>query len=105
MSISNRNDLSPPFMKELFTHVGTGRKTRTGGDKFLRPNVDTVHKGEHSLRSFGPILWNTMLPDKLKDCTSLDNFKECIKTWTPENCNCTLCKTYIDGVGYVNLFE
>ena len=63
-----KNDLSPPFMKELFTHVGTGSRSRTGGDRFLRPNVNTVHKGEHSLRSFGPILWNTMLPEKFKDC-------------------------------------
>ena len=100
-----KNDLSPPFMKEIFTHMGTARKTRLGGDRFLRPNVDTVHKGEHSLRSFGPILWNTMLPDSLKDCPSLDTFKECIKMWIPENCECTLCKTYIEGVGYVTLFE
>ena len=62
-----KNKLSPPFMQELFTHVGEGCSTRTGGDKFLRPNVDTVHNGEHSLRGFGPVLWNTMLPEKLKD--------------------------------------
>ena len=100
-----KNNLSPPFMQELFTHLGVGCGTRTGGDKFLRPNVDTVHNGEHSLRSFGPILWNTMLPKKIKDSESLEKFKECIKSWTPENCNCTLCKNYIEGVGYVNLFE
>ena len=91
-------------MKEILTHMGTGCKTRAGDDRFLRPNINKVHKGEHSLRSFGPILWNNMLPDNLKHCTSLDNFKECIKTWTPEHCNCTLCKNYID-VGYVDLFE
>ena len=92
-------------MQELFTYVGEGCGTRSGGDKFLRPNVDTVHNGEHSLRSFGPILWNTMLPKTLKDCVSLEKFKEGIKLWTPENCKCTLCKNYIEGIGYVSLFE
>ena len=85
--------------------MGEGCSTRTGGDKFLRPNVNTVYNGEHSLRGFGPILWNTMLPEKLKDSESLEKFKECIKSWTPENCNCKLCKIYIEGVGYVDLFE
>ena len=28
-----KNDLSPPFMKGIFNHIGTGRKTRMG-DKF-----------------------------------------------------------------------
>ena len=103
-----KNKLSPPFMQELFTHVGEGGGTRSGGDKFLRPNVDKVNKGEHSLRSFGPLLcvmWNTMLPDKLKSCESLENFKENVKSWIPDNCKCTLCKTYIEGVGYVVLFD
>ena len=100
-----KNKLSPPFMQELFTHVGEGGETRSGGDKFLRPNVDKVNKGEHSLRSFGPLLWNTMLPDELKSCESLENFKENVKSWIPDNCKCTLCKTYIEGVGYVVLFD
>ena len=100
-----KNKLSPPFMQELFTHVGEGGGTRSGGDKFLRPNVDKVNKGEHSLRSFGPLLWNTMLPDKLKSCESLENFKENVKSWIPDNCKCTLCKTYIEGLGYVVLFD
>ncbi len=100
-----KNKLSPPFMQELFTHVGEGGGTRSGGDKFLRPNVDKVNKGEHSLRSFGPLLWNTMLPDELKSCESLENFKDNVTSWIPDNCKCTLCKTYIEGVGYVVLFD
>ena len=99
-----KHDLSPPFMKEIFTHIGHGRETRMG-DKFYKPSVDTVHMGEHSLRVFGPKLWNTMLPEKLKDCSTLDNFKECVKSWVPDNCKCTLCKTYVEGVGYVDIFE
>ena len=93
-----KNNLSPPFMH---TYV-EGNRTRSGNG-FLRPTVNKVHHGEHSLRSFGPILWNTMIPKNLKDIESLEKFKYCIKNWSPDNCKCTLCRTYVEGVGYTVL--
>ena len=97
-------DLSPPFMKELFSYVGNDKGTRSG-DTFVRPKVDSVYKGEQSLRSFGPIVWNEMLPNKFKACQSLSEFKHNIKTWIPDDCPCKLCKTYIAGLGYVNVVD
>jgi ribonuclease P/MRP protein subunit RPP40 len=99
-----KNNLSPPFMKEIFEYNSNGRTTRMG-DKFARPNVNKVYSGENSLRSFGPIVWNTMLPENLKVCSTLAEFKNTIKSWIPNNCPCKLCKTYIKGVGFVELFE
>ena len=99
-----KNNLSQPFMKELFNFKVSGHDTRMG-DKFARPNVNTVYKGEHSLRSFGPIVWNTMLPEKYKVCTTLSEFKNSIKTWIPNNCPCILCKNYVQGLGYIEVFE
>ena len=75
------------------------------GDVFVRPHVESVKKGDRSLRSFGPIIWNTMLPERLKECTSLDKFKDCLRSWVPDNCPCELCKTYVPGLGYVSTFE
>ena len=97
-----KNDLSPPFMKDLFNEIV--RETRSG-TTFSRPNVETVKKGDRSLRSFGPIVWNTMLPDDLKICKSLDSFKNSIKSWKPDNCPCELCKVYVQGLGYTVLYE
>ena len=74
-------------------------------DTFRRPNVDSVKKGDRSLRSFGPIVWNEMLPNKLKECKTLTEFKNSVKTWTPDNCRCELCKTYIGGLGYTNVTD
>ena len=91
-------------MKDIFTHDGNQKGTRSG-DTFRRPNIDTVKKGDRSLRSFGPIVWNTMIPDKLKQCESLNDFQSSIKSWKPENCPCELCKTYVQGVGYVALCD
>ena len=99
-----KNNLSQPFMKELFNFKVSGHDTRMG-DKFARPNVNTVYKGEHSLRSFGPIVWNKMLPEKYKVCTTLSEFKNSIKTWIPNNCPCILCKNYVQGLGYIEVFE
>ena len=97
-----KHDLSPAFMKDIFSV--TTRETRSG-TSFTRPNVDTVKRGDRSLRSFGPIVWNNLLPNSLKECESLDKFKASIKSWKPSNCPCELCKTYVHGLGYTVLFE
>ena len=97
-----KHDLSPPFMKDIFSEID--RKTRSG-NSFSRPNVETVKRGDRSLRNFGPIVWNDMIPDSLKNCETLDKFKSSIKTWKPDNCPCELCKMYIKGLGYTVLSE
>ena len=71
------NGLSPPFMSEIFTHHDT-LGTRSG-DKLVRPNINTVNKGDRSLNSFGPIVWNTMLPEQLKSCANLATFKHSLR--------------------------
>lgn len=70
-----KNNLAPTTMQEIFEYRGSGRSTRMG-ETFGRPNVNKVSKGEMSLRNFGPIVWNTMLPENLKRCASLDDFKK-----------------------------
>ena len=99
-----KHDFSPSFMQDIFTLNKNSKGTRSG-DTFARPNVDSVKKGDRSLRSFGPIVWNDMVPEKLKLCKSLDEFKCSIKTWKPDNCVCELCKTYVQGLGYASLFD
>lgn len=99
-----KNNLSPPFMKENFQLRDSGHNTRMG-DTFFRPNVNTVHKGENSLRNFGPVVWNTMLPKHMKSCASLNEFKESIKSWIPNNCICRLCKHYITGLGFITVYD
>ena len=89
-------------MKDIFDQNSDSRATRMG-EKFVRPKVNKVYKGENSLRSFGPIVWNTMLPNKLKVCSSLAEFKNSLKSWTPSNCPCRLCKTFIKGVGFIKV--
>ena len=99
-----KNNLSPPFIQDIFEYKGHGRITRMG-DKFARPNVNKVYKGENSLRNFGPIVWNNILPQNLKECSSLLEFKNSIKSWIPNNCPCRLCKINVNGVGFLEVFD
>ena len=54
-----KNNTCPEFIKSLF-HRLPGR-TRSKA-LFHRQHVTKVYKGEYSIRSFGPIVWDTMVP-------------------------------------------
>ena len=82
-----KNNLCSPFLQELFSY---NEKTY----KILRPNVRTVKMGDGSIRSFGPIVWNTMLPNKIKESPNLNIFRDRIGSWVPEGCPCRLCKNH-----------
>ena len=98
-----KNGLAPEFI-EAFFKKHDGPTTRLNRD-FLRPNVDTVYNGQMSFKHFGPIVWDEMLPEKYKICTSLDKFKESLKDWIPLNCCCRLCRHYEQHVGFIDTFE
>ena len=40
---------------------------------------------------------------KLKLESSLRTFKDPIELWKPLHCPCKLCKTYINGVGFLQV--
>ena len=72
---------------------------------FIIPSVKSEYMGKHSLRYFGPVVWENLLPEKYKEIESLDKFKNEIKGWVPENCTCRLCKVYVRGLGFTNVTE
>jgi hypothetical protein len=98
-----KHDLSPPFMKEIFVSNST-RETRSG-NSLAKPHVNKEKTGVRTLENFGWTIWNTMLPKELKSCTSLDKFKESIKSWIPDNCDCVLCRINVKGVGRIKRSE
>ena len=82
-----KNDLSPPFMNEIFSY-------NEYREKFYLPYARTTKMGQGSIRIFGPIVWNTMLPKNVKDSPSLNVFKDRIKSWVPITCKCRLCNNH-----------
>ena len=54
-----KHNLCPEIMQSFFfPKIPKGSSTVD----FHRPNVNSVYNGEHSIRSFGPLVWNTMVP-------------------------------------------
>ena len=87
------NNLSVSDFKELFAFK----------DQFsiFVPSVNIEIYGKSSLRYFGAVLWNSILYI-IKCATSVKEFESHIKSWEPV-CFCRLCKTYLQGVGFVNI--
>ena len=96
-----KHNLCPEMIKSLFVPRTHSINTRSNSS-FLKPRVNSVYYGEHSIRKFGPIVWDTMVPRDLKESLSLETFKRKIKDWVPENCPCRLCKTFIPELGFIN---
>ena len=97
------NKCGPELIRDLFKLTDNDR-TRSKCT-FSRPTVNTDHYGKESIRYFGPVVWDDMLPSKYKSIKKLEKFKEEIKKWIPTNCPCNLCKEYVGGVGFVTTFE
>ena len=93
--------IGPVIVRDLFVFDFDTRSDRT----FLRPNVNTVYNGENSVRYFGPIVWDEMLPRRFKSIETLEKFRDEIKEWVPLDCPCSLCREYVQGVGFVTTFE
>ena len=93
-----RNGLAPEITNSVFQINPSVYNLRNS--EFKTENVKTVHYGTESLSFLGPRIWK-LVPLEIKKSTSLQIFKNKIKTWAPENCPCRLCKTYVQGVGFV----
>ena len=88
-----KNDLCPRTMKDIFV-----LKTY-GNEDFVLPKVKTVNRGLETVRYRGPKTWK-IVPEDIKNSHSLAEFKAKIKNWKPVDCDCRLCKAYIQGLGY-----
>ena len=61
-----KDDISPKFIKDLSSLRES--QTRSHASCCI-PNVNTTSMGEQSLRCFGPIVWDVMLPEDFKRLT------------------------------------
>ena len=95
-----KNNLSPPLMNDIFkenTNTYDLRKKRC----WEPTNVRTVHFGTETISYRGRKTWD-MVPQHIKDAISLQEFKNKIKTWKPNECTCRLCKTFIPQLGFID---
>ena len=95
-----KTGIAPVANNDIFSIKNTGVSGRNQSDFYAR-RIRTVFHGEGSLSFLGPRIW-TLIPDKIRSSESLSLFKKRIKTWQPSNCPCRICRTYIEGVGFIN---
>ena len=95
-----KNNLSPLPLQELFNQHDSPYNLRKK-KLWETGNVRTVHYGTETFSYLGPKIWD-LLPNKIKESTTLYEFKQKIKKWKPEHCPCRLCKTFIPKLGFIN---
>ena len=95
------NNLSEGTFKDIFEQVYNGPNLRSQTD-IRHPLITTELYGKNSIRYYGPQIWN-IIPLKIRNIDSLENFKLKIKKWKPVNCPCRLCRDYVPNLGFVNL--
>ena len=60
----------------------------------------TNNFGVESISTLGAKIW-ALVPENLKQSTSINIFKRGIKRWNPSNCPCRLCRVYVQNVGFI----
>ena len=93
------NNLSPTFMKNIFTESSNSYNLRTQ-NPYKSYNVHSVYNGTETISFRGPKTWE-LVPDNIKKAKSLLEFKSKINIWKPVGCTCRLCKIYIPNTGFI----
>ena len=91
--------LSSPLMSELFKVKETKYILRKG-ITLVSNKANTTTYGINSISYLAPKIWDH-IPNEIKECESLNTFKQKIKKWIPQKCPCTLCKLYVPNLGYI----
>lgn len=95
-----KTQIAPMPMQELFTEKKHHYDLRNE-NTWETENLRTVKYGSDTIRNMGPKTWE-LVPNDIKESSSLQQFKSKIKNWTPNECTCRLCKTYIYNLGFLD---
>ncbi len=83
------NSLNPNFMSEMFEKKDVPYHLRDQS-VLVQPKFKKISYGKNTFGYYGSHLWN-LLPNDLKACTSLNQFKSMLKDWEGPNCQCKMC--------------
>ena len=94
-------EISPGIVSNTFSEWNGKHHNLMQQNDFLLPSIRTVHHGSESLSYLGPNMWSS-ISIELKNGSSLINHA---KLWKPVYFPCRLCKTYINGVGFLQVLH
>ena len=89
-----KNGLGSKTMKEVFEIQNLAYNFHLEATHFRTENLKKTHYYIQSVRYLGQNIWD-MVPNDIKNCSSLNKFKNSVKSWKPNECPCRLCKKYI----------
>ena len=89
-----KNNISPEIKREIFHFQENENYNLKSGTHFASRNRRTTLFGKETVSNLGAKIW-PLLPEELKNASSLQFFKNKLKEWKPISCPCRLCKTYI----------
>ena len=95
-----KNDLVTDIMKDLFELIESLYNLRSGPNYLTRGNAKATYYSLSSIKILAPQLWE-LVPQSVRKCKNLNEFKTKIKSWYPDHCACRLCKTYIAQLGFI----
>ena len=87
-------------MKQVFNFQEPYYNLRSDTSQFRRENIKTTNYGIQSVKFLRPKIW-AMVPQNIKNCKSLQEFKKLIKVWKPKACPCRMCKKYVANIGFI----
>ena len=81
---------APRILHDLVELRQQSRYNLRGTDLLQIPRVKTTQYGIKSFRYAGTTIWNS-LPESFRASTNFYQFKGLIKSWTGEECYCSVC--------------
>ena len=93
------NKIEPTIVSELFSFSNVNYSLRSGS-QFHQPSANTLWNGQETVSYLRSKIWN-MVPEEMKQISSLFAFKREIKQWVPKNCPCRICKSYLPNIGFI----
>ena len=90
-------------MKEIFIFQENENYSFRSGTHLTNRNIHTTHFGNDTITNLEPNIWK-LVPDEIKNVSSLLVFKSRIKTWSTDNSPCSLSKTFVKDPGFIEVF-
>ena len=94
-----KNNILPCSLSESVTLREITYNLREKSD-FQRYKPNTVYYGTETLSNLGPKIWQ-LVPNVIKESSTLSVFKSKIKNWITDECPCRLCKVFLRNVGFL----
>ena len=93
------NNIVPSTVTEIFSFSNVNYNLRSGS-QFHQPSANTVWNGQETISNLGPYICN-MVPEEMKQKSSLFAFKREIKQRVPNKYLCRICKNYLLNIGFI----